>query len=421
MRESKMNQFELALTKYLKPEQLQQIQKIKVGIAGAGGLGSNCALNLVRSGLKRLVVVDFDNVELSNLNRQFYFMDQAGQPKVTALKSNLLRINPDLEIIVFQEKIEPNNIGSFFNDCQVVVEAFDQPEYKRMLVEYYLNSTKLIISASGLAGWEGADRIITHNLRDQFYLIGDLSTEVDQDQPPLSPKVNIAAAKQANVVLQWTLNNNSRRRFPDTDLYCITAHKYSLGRSNQEVVKQMLEAGIKLVQYREKEFTMLQKYRESLIIRDLTADYDACLIINDDLHLALAVEADGVHLGQDDLPVEKAREIAGDKMLIGLSTHAPEQAGQAIKLGVDYIGVGPIYQTYTKKDVCAPVGLEYLDYVVNNHQIPFVAIGGIKQSNVAEVVKHGATCIGMVTEIVGAENIGAKIKAIRAEILKDYA
>lgn len=207
-------------------------------------------------------------------------------------------------------------------------------------------------------------------------------------------------------------------RITDTDLYCITASQYSLGRSNQEVVKQMLEAGIKLIQYREKDFTMLQKYRECVAIRDLTASYGACFIVNDDLHLAMAVGADGVHIGQEDLPFEKTREIAGDKMIIGLSSHEPAQAEQAVKLGADYIGVGPLFQTFTKKDVVPPVGLEYLDYVVKNHHIPFVAIGGIKQNNVADVVKHGAKCVALVTEIVGAKDIGEKIRAIRSEMLK---
>jgi len=208
-------------------------------------------------------------------------------------------------------------------------------------------------------------------------------------------------------------------RFPVTDLYCITASQFSLGRSNEEVVKQMLEAGIKLVQYREKEFAMLKKYRECLVIRDLTARYNACFIINDDVHLALAVEADGVHVGQDDLPGEKVRELVGDRMLIGVSTYSPAQADQAVKQGIaDYIGVGPLYQTFTKKGVCGPVGLEYLDYVVKHHQIPFVAIGGIKQHNIADVVKHGATCVALVTEIVGAKDIGAMIRAVRSEISK---
>jgi len=207
------------------------------------------------------------------------------------------------------------------------------------------------------------------------------------------------------------------RRFPQTDLYGVTASEYSLGRSNPDVVKQMLEAGIKLIQYREKEFTMWQKYHECLAIRKLCREYDACFIVNDDVHLALAVEADGIHVGQDDLPVAKTRQLVGEKMLVGLSTSTPQQADQAVESGVvDYLGVGPIYDTATKKDVGVPVGLEYLDYLVQYHQIPLVAIGGIKQSNVADVIRHGITCVVMISDIVGADNIGQKIKAIRETI-----
>jgi thiamine-phosphate pyrophosphorylase len=208
-------------------------------------------------------------------------------------------------------------------------------------------------------------------------------------------------------------------RFPETDIYAITASRFSLGRSNLEVVQQMLEAGIKVVQYREKEFPMITKYHECLKIRDLTAKYKACFIVNDDVHLALAVEADGVHVGQDDLPVECVRQIVGEKILIGLSTHNPAQADEAVAGGlVDYIGVGPLFQTFTKKDVQPPVGLGYLDYVVEHHHLPFVAIGGIKEHNLAEVVAHGAACVCLVTEIVGARDIGQKIRSLRSIISK---
>ena len=210
-----------------------------------------------------------------------------------------------------------------------------------------------------------------------------------------------------------------QRRLPKTDLYCITASQFSLGRSNIEVVKQMLEAGIKIVQYREKDMTMLQMYRECVAIRDLTAWHGACFIVNDHVDLALAVESDGVHVGQDDLPPEKVRNLVGDKMLIGLSTHSPEQADLAEKSGiVDYIGVGPLFKTFTKKDAQPPVGLQYLDYVVAKHELPFVAIGGIKEHNVGEVIKHGATCVCLVTEFTENQNIGLKIQSVREEIVK---
>jgi thiamine-phosphate pyrophosphorylase len=215
---------------------------------------------------------------------------------------------------------------------------------------------------------------------------------------------------------QAALQSDVSRQFPETDLYAITAGEYSLGRSNYEVVQQLLDADVKLIQYREKEFSMLQKYRECIKIRELTAVRGAVFIVNDDLHLAMAVSADGVHLGQDDLPVETARELLPDHMLIGLSTHSPEQADRAARSNVDYIGVGPIFRTFTKKNVCEPVGLEYLDHVVKNHHLPFVAIGGIKQHNIGEVFRHGAKCIALVTEIVGAPDIAAKISDLRQEI-----
>jgi thiamine-phosphate pyrophosphorylase len=207
------------------------------------------------------------------------------------------------------------------------------------------------------------------------------------------------------------------RHFPDTDLYCITADRFSLGRSNIDVVRDMLDTGIKIVQYREKDFSMLRKYHECIAIRDMTAAYGADFIVNDDVHLALAVEADGVHVGQDDLPVEKVRQLVGDRMLVGLSTHSPEQADAAVEAGIaDYIGVGPLYGTAIKKEPMAPVGLGYLDYVVAHHRVPFVAIGGITQHNIVDVVRHGATCICLVSEIVGASDIKAMVQSLRTLI-----
>jgi thiamine-phosphate pyrophosphorylase len=131
--------------------------------------------------------------------------------------------------------------------------------------------------------------------------------------------------------------------------------------------------------------------------------------------LAVAVEADGVHLGQEDLPIEAVRRIIGEKMAIGLSTHSMAQAEKAVRDGADYIGVGPIFKTYTKKDVCDPVGFEYLDIVVQKIEIPFVAIGGVKEGNIRQVREHGASCIALVTEIVGADNIPETISRLRKE------
>lgn len=205
-------------------------------------------------------------------------------------------------------------------------------------------------------------------------------------------------------------------KFLDTDLYCILAEEFSQGRSNIEIARDLIESGVKVIQYREKEKKALYKYQECLQLRQITKEAGVTFIINDDIDIALLVRADGVHIGQEDLPIEEVRKLVGDEMIIGLSTHSPEQGIDAVAKGADYIGVGPIFKTYTKKDVCDPVGLEYLDFVVNNLDIPFVAIGGIKEHNIARVANHGARCICLVTDIVGAQDIGAKITALRWQL-----
>lgn len=208
----------------------------------------------------------------------------------------------------------------------------------------------------------------------------------------------------------------TRHTVLDTDIYCLTAEKFSLGRSNIEVVRAMLGADIKLIQYREKEKKSGVMYEECLEIRRMTREAGAAFIVNDDIDLAMMVEADGVHIGQEDFPVSAVRKLVGEEMAIGLSTHAPEEAFRAVEDGADYIGVGPIFRTFTKEDVVDPVGFEYLEYVAENIDLPFVAIGGIKEHNLAEVAGRGAKCVALVTEIVGAQDINATIAALRREI-----
>jgi sulfur carrier protein ThiS adenylyltransferase len=200
-----VNPLEAALARQLGMERLQRLQSVKVGIAGAGGLGSNCAACLVRSGFKQLALVDFDIVEPSNLNRQFYFGDQVGMAKVEALRVNLLRINPDLDLTVKLQKITAANVEECFGDCQVVVEAVDQPETKRLVVEHFWYAAKLVVAASGIAGWDDADRLVTRRVNPHVYLVGDQVTATGESQPPLAPRVNVAAAKEANVILRWVL------------------------------------------------------------------------------------------------------------------------------------------------------------------------------------------------------------------------
>lgn len=202
-----MNDFEAALGKYFSADQIKKIQSKKIGIGGAGGLGSNCAQMLVRSGFKYFRIADFDVIDYSNLNRQFYFYGQVGRAKVAALQENLTQINHEVEIEIVKGQITPDNVATIFNDCDIVVEAFDKAVYKKLIVETYLKSGKFLVSASGLAGWGNSERIKTHKIKENFYLIGDLETEAGPNCPPLAPCVHIAAAKQADAILQYVLGS----------------------------------------------------------------------------------------------------------------------------------------------------------------------------------------------------------------------
>lgn len=200
----------------------------------------------------------------------------------------------------------------------------------------------------------------------------------------------------------------------ETDLYALTDSRLALGRSVEEQARALLSAGVKIVQYREKHAHAGRMLEECRILRRLTLEAGAAFIVNDHIDIAMLVDADGVHVGQEDLPVPEVRHLLGPDKIIGLSTHSPAQAKAAVLAGADYIGVGPIFATQTKEDVCAPVGFSYLEWVAANISLPFVAIGGIKEHNIGEVAARGARCCALVSELVGAPDIAAKVRAVRA-------
>ncbi|MDA8137904.1 MAG: thiamine phosphate synthase [Desulfobacteraceae bacterium] len=211
--------------------------------------------------------------------------------------------------------------------------------------------------------------------------------------------------------------SKSKPRLP-AGVYGITAEKFSLGRTNLEVARDMIEGGVKIIQYREKRpyKSHRQMFDECRQIRAMTRAAGVLFIVNDYVDIAMLCEADGVHVGQDDLPVPEVRRLIGPHKLIGLSTHRPEQAQEAKTLGADYIGVGPIFATQTKEDVVAPVGLTYLEYVVRHVPLPLAAIGGIKAHNIEEVVRRGAKTVCMLTEIVGAVDIAGRVRELSGKM-----
>jgi sulfur carrier protein ThiS adenylyltransferase len=201
-----MGSFQDNLVRKLGRDNFKKIQSVRIGLAGAGGLGSNCALNLVRVGFNKLTIVDFDKVMPSNLDRQFYFLDQVGLSKVEALRTNLLRINPDLELIIIDKKIEKAFVKDFFSPCDIVLECLDRPDYKSMLVEQLLGLGKFVIAVSGVGGVGSSDEIKVHKVKKNLIVVGDLKSDISL-KPALSPRVNIAAAKQADLVLDFVINS----------------------------------------------------------------------------------------------------------------------------------------------------------------------------------------------------------------------
>jgi len=197
--------FSQVSSNYYSQAQYEKIKSVRIGIAGAGGLGSNCTLALVRCGFEKFVIADFDTVTLSNLNRQQYIADDIDQPKVSCLLRTMKTINPSIDCKIYQERVTCSNVHQMFTDCKCVVEAFDNAESKAMFVGEMVCENKLIVSASGLGGYGSSDRIVTRKVHDNFYLIGDGVSEVDNTIKPYAPCVIIAAAKQADVVLQWVL------------------------------------------------------------------------------------------------------------------------------------------------------------------------------------------------------------------------
>ncbi len=184
------------------------LSRFTVGIAGAGGLGSNCASSLVRIGVGRLIIADFDIVTESNLNRQFFFHDQIGMPKVDALKINLLRISPNHNISAILTRLHPGNISEVFGQCDIIVEAFDDAGMKVMLAEEVLSALPGVplVMASGLAGWGKNELLASKQAGENLWICGDGISEVSEERVPLAPRVGIVSNMQANIVTEILMN-----------------------------------------------------------------------------------------------------------------------------------------------------------------------------------------------------------------------
>jgi len=176
------------------------------------------------------------------------------------------------------------------------------------------------------------------------------------------------------------------------------------GRSTLDIVRAAVEGGVTCVQLREKECSTREFIEQALVVRDFLKDRGVPLIINDRVDVALAVAADGVHLGQTDMPLTSAQKIVGDSMIIGISAESLADAVEAERNGADYLGVSPIYATPTKIDTAAPLGLEGLRAIREAVKLPLVAIGGLNRDNAAAVIRSGGDGVAVVSAIVAAGN-----------------
>ncbi len=199
----------------------------------------------------------------------------------------------------------------------------------------------------------------------------------------------------------------------DWSLYVITDAKLSRGRSHLEVIRAAIAGGATVVQYREKEGTTRQMIGEARALRELARQAGIPFIVNDRVDIALAVDADGVHVGQDDMPAPLARKLMGPGKIVGVSVDNLEQALQAEEDGADYVGAGPIFATPTKPDAAPPIGLEGLAEICRRVSIPVVAIGGINERNAAAVIAAGAAGVAVVSAIVAAPDVEAAARRLR--------
>ena len=192
------------------------------------------------------------------------------------------------------------------------------------------------------------------------------------------------------------------------NIYLITSQNDMDDSEFIDRIALILNAGVKLIQYREKNKTAKEMINIAKKLRQLCSMYDALLIINDRIDIAKIVDADGVHLGQDDIDINSARKLLGEDKIIGISTHKPDDAIIAQENNADYIGVGPVFKTPTKPTT-TPVGLEYVKWVSQNIKIPFYAIGSIDETNVNEVINAGATRVAAIRALMNASDINKTV------------
>jgi len=208
------------------------------------------------------------------------------------------------------------------------------------------------------------------------------------------------------------------KRSVDWTLYVVTDKAISGGRSHAEQAREAIKGGATVIQYREKMGSTRHLIEEAAAVRDVCRQLGATFIVNDRVDVALAVGADGVHVGQEDMPAAIARRLIGEDMILGVTVGNAEQARQAQADGADYLGTDAVFPTASKPDAGPPIGVETLEQICRAVSIPVVAIGGVNASNVAQVIRAGAAGAAVISAVVGAPDIAAAARRLRQAILQ---
>jgi thiamine-phosphate pyrophosphorylase len=203
----------------------------------------------------------------------------------------------------------------------------------------------------------------------------------------------------------------------DYSVYLVTDRELARGRTTLEIAAAAIRGGVSCIQLREKTCSTREFIDEALAIRSLLARHEIPLIINDRVDVALAVKADGIHLGQKDMPCSMARQLIPESMIVGISVESLDDAIAAQKDGADYLGVSPIYSTPTKTDTAQPLGLEGLRSIRSEVDLPLVGIGGLNADNAEAVIHNGADGVAVVSAIVAADDPEAATRAL-SEIVR---
>ncbi|HOP46945.1 MAG TPA: thiamine phosphate synthase [Desulfobacteraceae bacterium] len=202
----------------------------------------------------------------------------------------------------------------------------------------------------------------------------------------------------------------------DFNLYCFSPGQFLKGRDPVEIVTSQIKGGADVIQLREKEMSRRERLELGFKLRDITRKYGVLFIVNDDVDLAIILDADGVHLGQDDIPIKYVRPLLKDK-IIGISTHSFDQIKEALDSGADYIGIGPVFDTITKKDRENTVGLELISKAKDICSIPYVAIGGIKKENINSLVDAGCNRAAIISDILSAPDIENQCRFLKGILM----